>query len=168
MKELHSVQQWALRRLLVGHPPCPGLDWMTVLDLARRHGVSPLLYWKLEKSGGLGEHVGGGQAAVPSVVPTEAREELEKDYYTAAARSMLAERQLAEVLKMLAEAGVPTLVIRGAAIGAFYPDPALRPYGEKCTGVWSMREWPAGFQPQMCGLGRFPGQSVFSRPGAWR
>jgi hypothetical protein len=42
----------------------------------------------------------------------------------------LAEHQLAEVLKVLTEASVPALVIKGAAVGAFYPDPALRPYSD--------------------------------------
>jgi hypothetical protein len=34
--------------------------------------------------------------------------------------------QLAQVLAALAGAGVPALVVKGAAAGAFYPDPALR------------------------------------------
>jgi hypothetical protein len=37
---------------------------------------------------------------------------------------------LARVLQGLAEAGVPTLVIKGAALGAYYPDAALRPFGD--------------------------------------
>jgi hypothetical protein len=48
---------------------------------------------------------------------------LQKDFYAAAARSMV---QLAQVLVALAGAGVPALVVKGAAAGTFYPDPALR------------------------------------------
>jgi hypothetical protein len=43
---------------------------------------------------------------------------------------MVAERQLAQVLAALAGAGLPALVVKGAAAGAFYPDPALRAYGD--------------------------------------
>lgn len=112
----------ALTSLLAGRPTEPGLNWDRVLDLARGHGVSPLLYWRLYKDGKSG---GKGMS-----VPADVREELESDFYTTAARALLAERQLAEVLSVLARAGVSALVIKGAAVGTFYPDPALRPYGD--------------------------------------
>jgi len=92
--------------------------------------VSPLLYWRLEKRPFSSELKGGKIKGVQVTVPEEATEGLERDYYTAAAQGMLAEQQLADVLRVLGEAEVPTLVIKGAAIGAFYPDPALRPYGD--------------------------------------
>jgi len=112
----------ALSRLLAGGVPVPGLDWPTMLDLARAHAVSPLLYWRLEKE---------GQSTCPGDgMPPEVWDELESDFYTAAARELMAERQLAEILGLLAEEGISVLVAKGAAVGAFYPDPALRPFGD--------------------------------------
>lgn len=111
-----------LARLLAGRAPGPGLDWAAVLDLARVHAVSPLLYWRLERE---------GQSKRPEDgVPLEVRGELESDFYTTAARELMAERQLAEILGLMAQDGISTLVIKGAAVGAYYPDPALRPFGD--------------------------------------
>jgi hypothetical protein len=112
----------ALISLLAGHSPEPGPDWTRVLELARGHAVSPLLYWKIYKARG-----GSGKAID---MPTEVREELESDFYSTAVRVELAERQLARVLRGLAEAGVSTLVIKGTAVGVCYPDAALRPSGD--------------------------------------
>jgi hypothetical protein len=113
---------WALISLLAGHSLETGPDWSRVLELARGHAVSPLLYWQIYKTGG-----GGGRAID---VPADVREELESDFYTTAARVELAERQLARVLRGLADAGVSSLVLKGAAVGAYYPDAALRPFGD--------------------------------------
>ncbi|MGQ9600811.1 MAG: nucleotidyltransferase domain-containing protein [Anaerolineae bacterium] len=109
-----------LGRLLAGNPPGVEVNWGRVIALAQRHGVSPLLFWELARRQGSG---------VLSI-PEEPYEALRRDFYAAAARAMVAERQLAQVLQALAEAGVPTLVVKGAAVGAYYPDPALRSYGD--------------------------------------
>ena len=61
-------------------------------------------------------------------MPAPLLEELRNDFYCAVARTMLAERQFAELLAALDEAKVPALVLKGAATGAFYPDPGLRAY----------------------------------------
>lgn len=91
----------------------PPTDWVAVGDLARQHGVASLLYWQA------GHHI-----------PAKVREGLQRDFYVAAARAMVAERRLASVLETLEAASVPALVIKGPAIAAWYPDPALRPYGD--------------------------------------
>ncbi len=96
-------------------------DWVAVCDLARAHGVTSLLYWKMEE-----ERV--PQAGPP--IPAEARAGLQRDFYVAAARAMVTEWRLVSVLKTLEAASVSALVIKGAAIAALYPDPALRPYGD--------------------------------------
>lgn len=112
----------ALGWLLAGNSPGPGLDWTAILHLARLHSVSPLLFWRLEKEGqGRGRDAG---------VSADVWEELESDFYMAAARGMLLDRQLAEVLRVLSQTRTRTLVLKGAAIGTFYADPALRPYGD--------------------------------------
>ncbi len=108
----------ALGCLLAGRP-CPAdPGWDSVVSLARDHDLSPLLYWRAT-------HPPAG-----SVLPAELLQELKNDFYLALRRTMLAERQLAELLAALGQAGVPTLVLKGSAAGAFYPDPALRVYGD--------------------------------------
>lgn len=93
--------------------PDPATNWAVVGDLARQHGVSSLLYWQAGRD-----------------IPAELRDGLQRDFYVAAARAMVAERRLASVLKALEATSVPALVLKGAAIAAWYPDPALRPYGD--------------------------------------
>jgi hypothetical protein len=125
-----------LGRLLAGHTPGPDVDWAAIVGLARLHGLSALLYWRLSEQGGAGEgetrRGGDGEEGCGGLVvvsPGEL-EALQRDFYAAAAQVMVAERQLAQVLAALATAGVPTLVVKGAAMGALYPDPALRTYGD--------------------------------------
>jgi len=108
----------ALGRLLAGRPCREDPAWNFVVPLARQHDLAPLLYWRATRSPG------------GAVVPAELLQELENDFYCAAVKTVLAERQLAELLAALGEAGVPTLVLKGAAAGAFYPDPALRAYSD--------------------------------------
>jgi hypothetical protein len=56
--------------------------------------------------------------------------DLREDLYTAAAHGIRAEAQLARVLRALSSVEIPVIVVKGAALGAFYPDPALRLYGD--------------------------------------
>ena len=111
-----------LGRILAAFPIEPGTDWASVIGLARRQRVSPLLFWRLEQRE---SDAGGGAGA-----PQEVMDELRRDLHTAAAQAMLAELQLATILGMLSAADVPVIVVKGAATAAFYPDPALRAYGD--------------------------------------
>ncbi len=111
-----------LGRILSGVQPGPGLDWATLASLARRHGLAPLLFWRLEKE--------GADLTKEYAVPVAVREQLERDFYTAAAQGIVAEHQSANVLRALTAAGVATLVVKGAAVGSFYPNPALRSYAD--------------------------------------
>ncbi|MDX9829556.1 MAG: nucleotidyltransferase family protein [Anaerolineae bacterium] len=106
----------ALGCLLAGQPSGEATPWELVVPLAVRHSLGPLLYWRATQE--------PGGAALPAPL----LEELRNDFYCAAARTMLAEGQLAELLAALDEAKVPALVLKGAATGAFYPDPGLRAY----------------------------------------
>jgi hypothetical protein len=144
-----------LGRLLMGALPEPDVDWAAMVDVARRHGVSALLYWRLPPhsfgsaqdrpspplptvgmlrdlpQGERGQVAGEPSSVLPAdPVPGWVREALHEDFYAAAVQSMVAERQLAQVLEAFAGAGVRVLVIKGAALGAFYPDTALRSYGD--------------------------------------
>jgi hypothetical protein len=119
----HSVER--LRRLggiLGGCPTGPDVDWADIADLARRQGVSPLLYWWLAEGAIDGE---GGPH-----VPQEVLDGLRADLHAATAQGMLGEQQLATVLAALTQAEVPALLVKGAALGSFYPDAALRPYSD--------------------------------------
>jgi hypothetical protein len=111
-----------LGRLLAGSTAEPDLDWEVLAKLASRHGVSPLLFWRLDHAQRQEDRAFG--------VPAEVSDRLRTDFYAAAAQGMVAERELANVLGMQAEAGVPVLVVKGAALRSFYPDPALRYQGD--------------------------------------
>jgi hypothetical protein len=121
----HQGSVERLRRLgeiLAGYPTRPDEDWADIADLARHQGVSPLLYWWLAESAIDGER--------GPDVPQEVLDGLRADLYAATAQGLLAERQLATVLAALSQAEVPAMVIKGAALGSFYPDAALRLYGD--------------------------------------
>jgi len=111
-----------LARLLTGVAPGPDLDWGAMAGLAQRHKVAPLLFWRLSQ--------GRKRWGLETRVPVDVWDRLQEDFYAAAGRALLAEWQLAEVLRAMAAAGVPAIVIKGAAIAAFYPDPALRSYSD--------------------------------------
>ena len=111
-----------LGRIVAGFPAGPGADWEAIADLATRQGVAPLLFWRLGQ--------GGGDAGLRPAVPQHVLAKLREHLYTAAAYGILAEGQLARVLGALSRAKVPALVVKGAAVGAYYPDPTLRPYGD--------------------------------------
>jgi len=84
--------------------------------------VSALLLWQLDQ--------GKGRSQVGYDVPREVMDGLREDLYTAVARGALAERQLSTVLGALSKAGVSAVVIKGAALSTYYPDPALRLYSD--------------------------------------
>lgn len=123
MREEESVA--GLRQLgqvLAGAPTGPGTDWRGLAHLARRRSVSALLLWQLGQ--------GQGHSQMRYDVPREVMDGLREDLYTAVARGALADRQLAAVLGALSRAGVPAVVVKGAALGTYYPDPALRLYSD--------------------------------------
>jgi hypothetical protein len=111
-----------LGRVLTGSLPRPDTDWTVMADLARHQGVAPLLFWRLGQSKN-GIERGGS-------VPQEVLEGLRVDLYSATVQGMLAEQQLSVVLGALSTVAVPAVVIKGAALGAFYPDPVLRLYAD--------------------------------------
>ena len=108
--------------IITGAPAGPDTDWASIADLARRQGVAPLLFWRLGQRDNDIERGGG--------VPQEVMEELRQDLHAAAVQGMLAEQQLATVLGALSAVEVPAVVVKGAALGDLYPDPALRLYGD--------------------------------------
>lgn len=117
MIESSETSLRTLAGLLRGEPPPAGLDWKQVIALGRRHGVSPLLFYRLQTF---------------KVSETlKVLKALRADYYAATAQAMLRERELVRVLTALDRAGAPVVLLKGAALAhTVYPDPALRQMGD--------------------------------------
>jgi len=139
-----------LGRILANRPPVSELDWESIASLARRHGVSPLLCWRLQ----------GVKSRSRFEVPAELQVGLQGDLYTAAAHGIVAERQLVEVLRALHVAEVPSVVVKGAAVAATYPDPALRRFGD--LDLWLRQEDLSQAEQALFGLGY-----GYAKPKAW-
>jgi hypothetical protein len=92
----------------------PAPDWTRCLRLARQHEVVPLVHRNLERLGFPG-------------VPAEAREALETGRRAVAARNALLARELAHVMCILTDAGVPAIPMKGVLLAeTLYGDPSLR------------------------------------------
>ncbi|HXJ77693.1 MAG TPA: nucleotidyltransferase family protein, partial [Candidatus Methylomirabilis sp.] len=101
----------SLIRTLVDRGP----DWPRVLRKAERWGLVPLVYTNLRQ-------------AVPSRVPTPTAERLRLLCHLDAIHGMAMREVLRATLLSFAEARVPVIVLKGAALAALiYPTPALRP-----------------------------------------
>jgi len=111
-----------LGQILKGRPAGPDADWVRIADLARYHGFAPFLFWRLGEGASERDH--------RLDVPQEVVDGLRADLYSAAAQGIKAEGQLARVLEALSRADLAAIVIKGAALAAYYPDPSLRLYGD--------------------------------------
>ena len=103
-----EVRERALR-LLAGP-----LQWPRVFERARRYEIFPLLYVGLRTLG------------FPSV-PDPVRSEWTTIFRFNAIRNELLARELARILRLLGDAGIPVMPLKGIALGeSLYGDPALR------------------------------------------
>jgi hypothetical protein len=92
-------------------------DWELFSAMADREGVSPLMYWKLKDS--------------PVEVPPSTFNLLRSTYYQTLAQNTLMYQELERILEALDEAGIPVIVLKGAALAAMvYEDIGLRPMGD--------------------------------------
>lgn len=113
-----SVYQEPLFRLVAADgspfPPLPtAVDWDGVARQARLHRLEPLLYAALRD-----------EDCLPSDIEAEWREA----YLTTALRNAVALRALDAVVARLADAGIPVIVLKGAALAqTVYGNVALRP-----------------------------------------
>lgn len=96
-------------------PPREGADWQAVADMAAFHGVLPLLYDPLAGA----EDVPG---AVKARIEGESRRIVLQSYRLLFLSRFLSGR--------LAEKGIPSAVLKGAAAAAAYPTPELRKSGD--------------------------------------
>jgi hypothetical protein len=105
----------ALHPAETGTPEAPEPDWEALLKLADRHAVSGLLYDRL---------VTGG------LLPEAYRAGLEKT----AERTVLQSYRLLflgrAVVERLASRKIPSLILKGSGVAAFYPVPELRKSGD--------------------------------------
>jgi hypothetical protein len=86
--------------------------WDRVLRLAAWHRLSPMLYRHLSRR---------------RVAPSRVVDALEEAYFSNAARNLFIGASLRRVLEALADAKVPAMPLKGAALfESDYPDPALR------------------------------------------
>lgn len=94
-------------------------DWQQLKRIAQAQGIAPLVYQTFNHSGW------------PTSAPQSLRKDLAGEYYAAASQNMLFYQELARVLLALANAQVPTVVLKGAVLAAtIYPNVALRPMGD--------------------------------------
>jgi hypothetical protein len=163
------TQSRSLGRLLMGDPPEPDLDWQGMIELARRHEVSPLLSWQLVFGIVEGQGKGRGESVQESPsspeadpIPTWVRETLRADFYTAAARGIVQDKQLSDILAALDAANVPVVLLKGAAwVRSIYPDPALRTMGD--LDLWIPRAHIEKAKEALSALG-YAAQSKENRP----
>ena len=90
------------------------LSWHAVLERAKIHGITPLLYRNLHTLDFRG-------------VPEPVRAKLADAFGTNSIRNALLAQELVRVLSLLDEAGVPVMPLKGVALAeSLYGDPALR------------------------------------------
>lgn len=94
-------------------------DWDQLIELAWRQNVAPLLYHQLKNRG------------LAQMMPAEQHQRLAHLYRGNALRNLKLYAELRNVLRALAEAQIPVIVLKGAYLaGHIYPDPALRYMGD--------------------------------------
>jgi hypothetical protein len=92
-------------------------DWRVLAATARREGVAPLLYYRLNQTGWLDK------------VPSDVQADLRQAYYATTAHNLLTYRELSRLLTALSH--IPVIVLKGAALAAtLYPSIGLRPIGD--------------------------------------
>jgi hypothetical protein len=112
-----------VRRQASGAAPLRSLldqdvDWTYLLDLARDHGLLPLLYKRLSP-------IPGAQ------VPRDVLARLEAGYYNTLKHNLRLLHTLGQIVAALREGGVEVIVLKGGALaGTLYADPGLRPMSD--------------------------------------
>ncbi len=89
--------------------------WDEVAQLARKQGITPLLFWKLQMTG------------LSDSVPTPVMDELRDHYLSALAQNTFLYHRLSTMKELLADRGIAFIVLKGSHLAAsIYPDIALR------------------------------------------
>jgi len=93
------------------------VNWERFLQHAAKHAVAPLVHDTLRHDS--------------SILPTWVTEELRTTYYQTAAQNALRFQELAGIVQAFNEAGIPVIVLKGAAMAqGTYRNLALRPMSD--------------------------------------
>ncbi len=93
-----------------------GLDWDRFLEKSRENGISPLIFFRLNKI-----------VKDNTDIPSDILEKLKGDYYLNAARNILIFKKLGAILEEFRQAGLEVIVLKGAALAeTIYRNLALR------------------------------------------
>ena len=123
------------------------LEWQMLFQEAERHGLAPLLYRRI------------GSTGAQHTAPAHDWGRLRTLYLRSLARNLKIFHELKNVLRLLTDAGIPVIALKGAylAVGV-YGDIALRPMGDVDLLVPKNRLAPArkalvdgGYREQMEG-----------------
>lgn len=111
--ELSEQHVRTIQRLLEDSP-----DWSSIMEMADFHGITPLMYWRLEQN---------PDNATNSLIPQEIRKHLSKAYYQNLVRNKILFHELKKMLTGLIEQGIKVIVLKGVLFaGILYGNPALR------------------------------------------
>jgi hypothetical protein len=127
-------------------------DWDPVMKLAGRHGLAPLVYWRLK-----GEHA----EQVPAGVFTRLRD----SYLHALRRGILYERELIRILDLLASRGIDAVGYKGPLLAAMtHRQVGLRDFADLDILV-RKRDLPRIFEA-LGGIGYRPQRDL--NPSQWK
>jgi len=94
-------------------------DWDAIIQLANRHGVTPLLYYHLKETGILKQ------------IQDEVMQRLRKTYLFSAETNIRRCHEFSKMLRMSNKNGIPIIVLKGAALAEMiYQNIALRPMSD--------------------------------------
>lgn len=94
-------------------------EWGTMIDMAARHQLAAMLYWRLKG------------AKVIDALSDPIQEALRPHYRAAIQHSLFKQAELRQVLTALAEVEVRPVVLKGALLAhTVYPSPVCRPMGD--------------------------------------
>ncbi len=94
-------------------------DWVETLQQSNKHGVTPLLYQRLQTAG------------LSPDIPADILLRLRKIYLTSTARNMRLYHELSKLLAVLQKNAIPIIVLKGAYLAEIvYGNIALRPMSD--------------------------------------
>ncbi|NIN66760.1 MAG: hypothetical protein GTO63_19135 [Anaerolineae bacterium] len=93
------------------------VNWDGFLEQAAKHCVAPLIYHTMRDEHG--------------ILPASVKQKLREEYYLSAVRNTLLYQELANILATFNDAGLPVIVLKGAALAQeMYGNIALRPMSD--------------------------------------
>ena len=93
-------------------------DWALVLRIAHRHGVAPLVFWRLSQT-------------CPEAVPTDVLDRLRDDFRANGLRNLYWTGELLELLSAFEKQGIPAIPFKGPTLAALaYDNVALRQFDD--------------------------------------